>query len=181
MWLLQEKSSCRTNQYIHKAVSILQPPQGPLPPSINVEGKEMLILPSNTLPFIWDFQSTQHWAFVLLMFRGPKRGKASLGNLIQTKQHHPSAEDYGLIRLDRPGASEEMKAKEPVYNYPLRWLGSQFCCPEPQPYMDQTEHHSQAPHTRGRTSPQNRQERPKELWFPGSTRNQRTGINFPDP
>lgn len=33
----------------------------------------MLILPSNTSPFIWDFQSTQRWAFVLLMFRGPKR------------------------------------------------------------------------------------------------------------
>lgn len=69
------------NKSVHPQGCLHSPAStGTTSPSINVEGKEMLILPSNTLPFIWDFQSTHHWAFVLLMFRGPRRVEASLGN-----------------------------------------------------------------------------------------------------
>lgn len=51
----------------------------------------MLILPCNALPFIWDSQSTQHWAFVLLMFRGLKRvkGLGALGNWYSQKSIMP--------------------------------------------------------------------------------------------
>lgn len=52
----------------------------------------MLILPCNALPFIWDIQGTQHWAFVLLTFRGPKRvkGLGALGNWYSQKSIMPT-------------------------------------------------------------------------------------------
>lgn len=121
----------------------------------------MLILPSNTLPFIWDFQSAQHWAFVLLMFRGPKRawGSHRVRKLIQSKQHHPYAEDcdqIGQIRCIRGNQGKGTCISLPIEMVMKALL---FPCVSALLTASDCERCSQAPRTRGTTSPCHRQEK----------------------
>lgn len=100
----------------------------------------MLILPSNTLPFIWDFQSTQHWAFVLLMFRGPKRmeGLTVLGNW-----YSQNSIILMLKAMVWPYWTDQVHQRKPrqrnLHIITPRWLWRQFCFPVSQSYsLDQT-------------------------------------------
>lgn len=103
-------------------------------------GKEMLILPSNTLPFTWDFSKRSYWALLLLMFRGPKRvkGLPALGNWYSQNSIIPMLNM--MVWPDWTDKVHQRKRQRNVHIIVRNWgYEDDNCFPVPQSYsLDQT-------------------------------------------